>query len=69
MNGPPQKPQLLWGEEEETERNEACPQGGIHVVQFFPTTRRSRAEFLPTRTPATFVKVDETFIRAPRIPL
>ena len=35
--GAPAKSQISWGEEEQTERSEACPQGGIHTVQFVLT--------------------------------
>ena len=50
--GPRENPakRFSWGEEEQTERSEACPKGGIHVVQFVPTRarlndRRSRNDF------------------------
>ena len=45
--GAPQNPQILWGEEEQTERREACPKGGIHKVQFVLTRGLLKGEQAP----------------------
>ncbi len=35
-----QRKRVRWGEEEQTERSEACTKGGIHEVQFVLTMTR-----------------------------